>query len=422
MATPDAALFEPTDDDSGYPLERDFPREEYELRVRRAREYLAAEGLDALVITSSAVGQWFTSHLEPHAWHDQVQARSAWYILTAEGDYLYTTPTNNTHFNTIRRSVWVGEIRPIVERAPWPRTEIWDVGQMPRVFEELGLATARLGFELGDNMTLGIAVNDFLRLRELLPRAALVDGSTVVRRLMSVHTPLEIERLRLACAAGVWIHDQVPLVLRPGQTERQFLGLLAARFRERYGEGYAYQPAGAWDVRNPETGDSSRYHAAITERVFKVGDQLTRGLSGASYRGYAADVDRIWYIGMPPAVVRQWYRIAWECNRAMAEAIRPGARCSDVFAAFSRVERRHGLPETRSGRCGHGLRNTGGLSVHPDNHTVLEPGMVLSVEPMLGNANGYYDLEDQYLVTETGRECLHEPAPESLPVVAVTVG
>jgi Xaa-Pro aminopeptidase len=236
---------------------------------------------------------------------------------------------------------------------------------------------------------------------------------------MSIHTPLEIERLRLACAAGVWIHEQVPRVLRPGLTERQFLRLLSERFRERYDEGYAYEQAGGWDVRNPATGDSSRYHAAITERVYRVGDQVCRGLSGASYRGYAADIDRVWYVGQPPALVREWYRIAWECNRAMAAAIRPGAHCSDIFAAFSRVEQQFGLPETRSGRCGHGLRNTGGLSVHPDNHTVLEPGMVISVEPMLGNANGYYDLEDQYLVTETGRECLHEPAPEELPLVPV---
>lgn len=419
MAMRDEALFEPTDDESGFPLERDFPREEYQLRIRRARDYMAAEQLDAIVITSSSVGQWFTGRLEPHAWHDLVQARSAWFILTADGDYLYTTPTNNRHFNTVRRSVWVSEIRPIVERAPWPRTEIWDIDQFQGVFEELELARGRLGFELGDNMTLGIGVNDFLRLRDLLPDASLVDGSAVIRRLMSIHTPLEIEWLRLACAAGVWIHAQVPSVLRPGLTERQFLGALAARFRERYGEGYAYQPAGGWDIRNPDTGDSSLYHTAITDRVFKVGDQVTRGLSGASYRGYGADVDRIWYIGEPPEIVRRWYRIAWECNRAMAEEIRPGAHCSDIFAAFARIERQHGLPATRSGRCGHGLRNTGGLSVHPDNHTVLVPGMVISVEPMLGNAHGYYDLEDQYLVTETGRECLHEPAPEAFPVVRV---
>src|SRR5207245_1909897 len=99
---------------------------------------------------------------------------------THDGDYLYTTPTNNTHFSAVRRSIWVSEIRPIVERAAWPRTEIWDIGQMPSVFEELGLERHRLGFELGDNMTLGIGVNDFLRLRELMPNASFVDGSPVV--------------------------------------------------------------------------------------------------------------------------------------------------------------------------------------------------------------------------------------------------
>jgi Xaa-Pro aminopeptidase len=43
--------------------------------------------------------------------------------------------------------------------------------------------------------------------------------------------------------------------------------------------------------------------------------------------------------------------------------------------------------------------------------------MVISVEPMLGNEHGYYDLEDQYLVTDSGREPLHELAPEDLPVI-----
>jgi Xaa-Pro aminopeptidase len=411
------SMFDPPNDDSGYPLERDFSKEEYELRVQRAREGMLAHGLDALVITSSSVGQWFTSRLEPHCWHDQVQSRSAWYILTHSGDYLYMTPTNNRHFNTTRRSIWVTEIRPIVERSAWPRTEIWDIEQMPRAFAELGLERGRLGFELGDNMTLGIGINDFLRFRELLPNAQLVDGGPVIRRLMSIHTPLEIERLRRACAAGMWIHNQVPNLLRAGLMEREFLARMSRAFHEQWGEGYAYQPAGGWDVRNPETRDSNRYHAAITDRVFKPGDQLCRGTSGASYRGYGADIDRVWYLGRPPQVVLDWYRMTWECNRAMAEAIRPGARCSDVYAAFARVAAKYGVDQARSGRCGHGLRNTGGLSVHPDNHTVLEPGMLLSIEPMFGNDHGYYDLEDQYLVTATGRECLHEPAPEELPLI-----
>ena len=50
----------------GYPLEPDFPEEEYRLRIDRARQLMSETGLEALVITSGAVGQWFTSAAEPH--------------------------------------------------------------------------------------------------------------------------------------------------------------------------------------------------------------------------------------------------------------------------------------------------------------------------------------------------------------------
>ena len=405
-------------DAPGYPLQHDFPREEYELRIARARRLLESAGLDALVITSSAVGQWFTSALEPHEWHDQCSARSCWFILTPDRDVLLMTATaQGEHFNTTRRATWVSDIRAVVERADPSRWETWDLAQMPPIFAELGLRNGRLGFELGDCMTLGLSVNDFLRLRDLMPAARIEDASPVIRPLMSIHTPLEIERLRIACAAGVAVHAMVPEVLETGLTERDFLERLAQRFASRFGEGYSWRRDGGWDVRNPDGSDSNPFHSEITRRRFRAGDQVFRGRSGATYRGYHADIDRIWFLGKPPPVVRDWYRMTWECNRAMAEKIRPGNPCSDIYRAARPVEERYGIAERQGGRIGHGYRNTGGLSVHPDNHTILQPGMIISVEPMYANAHGFYDLEDQYLVTETGAECLHELAPEQLPVI-----
>jgi Xaa-Pro aminopeptidase len=401
-----------------YPLETGLDEAEYRLRLDRSRRLMAEARLDALVITSGVVGQWFTSIAEPHEWHDRCQARSAWFILTDADDYLFMTPTTaGEHMNTTRRSTWVTHILPIVERTEWPRVELWDLRQMPQIFKRLGLSQSRLGFELGDCMTLGLSVNDYLTLRALLPEARMVDASPVVRSLMSVHTPLEIARIRKACEAGVWIHDQVPHLLRPGMTERELLAALSQRFGDAYGDGYAYQAGGAWDVRNRSAGDSNLFHAAISDRPYRDGDYIARGFSGASYRGYGGDVDRGWHLGAPSPEVRRYYAITWECNQAMAEAIAPGNRCSDIYFAGIEVERRHGLPERRAGRIGHGLRNTGGLSVHPDNHTVLEPGMVISVEPMFATEDGWFDLEDQYLVTDTGRELLHPVAPELLPVI-----
>ena len=66
---------------------------------------------------------------------------------------------------------------------------------------------------------------------------------------------------------------------------------------------------------------------------------------------------------------------------------------------------------------GHGLRNAGGLSVHPDAHIVVEPGMIISVEPMFGHEYGWYDIEDQYVVTATGAERLNHLASEEIPVI-----
>jgi Xaa-Pro dipeptidase len=412
-----AIVRDETLDYAHYPLDHDFPLDEYRVRLERARTEMARAQLDALVITSSQVGTWFTGRDEPHSWHDRVPSRSTWFILTPDDDYLYMTPTNNHNFASARRATWVSHVREIVERTAWPRVEIWGLGQMPGIFAELGLARSRLGFELGDTMTLGLSVNDFLALREVMASAQLVDAGPAIRRLMAIQTPLEIERMRAACEAGVWIHGQVPRILHAGLTEREFFAQLGEAFTSRYGPGYEYEVDGGWDIRNAAAGEYHLYHHGVTDRVFREGDQICRGTSGASYRGYGGDVDRIWYLGSPPEVVRRWYRMTWECNRAMAAAIRPGARCSDVYAASVGIEKKYGLAPGRAGRRGHGLRNTGGLSVHPDNHTVLEPGMILSVEPMFGNRHGFYDLEDQYVVTERGAECLHELAPETLPVL-----
>ncbi len=88
-----ARLYDAWTDYPGYPLEPSFSRAEYDLRIQQTRAGMVREGLDALVLTSSAVGQWFTSFTEPHEWHDRCGSRSAWYILTPTGDYLDMTPT-----------------------------------------------------------------------------------------------------------------------------------------------------------------------------------------------------------------------------------------------------------------------------------------------------------------------------------------
>lgn len=44
----------------------------------------------------------------------------------------------------------------------------------------------------------------------------------------------------------------------------------------------------------------------------------------------------------------------------MAEQIRPGNLCSDIYRAYTTIVDRNGLPARQVGRAGHGIRNTGG--------------------------------------------------------------
>jgi Xaa-Pro dipeptidase len=399
----------------GHPLELDLTQDEYRTRVARARAEMSAHSLDALVVTSSAIGQWFTGRFEPHEWHDQCQARSTWYIVTPESDCLCMPPTTGgEHLNTTRRSTWVSEITAIAEVAEPPRTELWALEQMPEIFADLGVARGRLGFELGDCMTLGITTNDFLRLRELMPDAQLVDASPALRRLMSIHTEEEIRRLRRACEAADWVHREVPKVLRAGITERELAQGMAQRFSTHFGPEYAYDAMGHWDVRNVAGRDSITYHTRLADRVYRAGDLVARGYSGASYLGYGADIDRTWFVGVPPKAIADWYHTAWECSQAMIEVVAPGRTCAEIYEACISIERQHGRPKRQVGRVGHGLRNTGGLSVFPSNQTVLEPNMVISVEPMTNTEYGWITVEEQLLVTATGAEILNARAPEQL--------
>ncbi|MDA0745065.1 MAG: M24 family metallopeptidase, partial [bacterium] len=100
-------------------------------------------------------------------------------------------------------------------------------------------------------------------------------------------------------------------------------------------------------------------------------------------------------------------------DRAMVEALGPGVRCSEVYgvgmAAMGAVCAKHPeLERFGPARMGHGqgMLITEPPSVNPEDHTVLEPGMVLSTEPGLGCGAVRMLWEDVHVITEDGSEKL----------------
>jgi creatinase len=110
----------------------------------------------------------------------------------------------------------------------------------------------------------------------------------------------------------------------------------------------------------------------------------------------------------------------WEVNchvhREGLKLIRPGARCRDIAAELNDIYRSHDLLKYRSFGYGHSFGvlshyygREASVELREDVDTVLEPGMVVSMEPMImipegePGAGGYRE-HDILIVTEDGAD------------------
>jgi Xaa-Pro aminopeptidase len=142
--------------------------------------------------------------------------------------------------------------------------------------------------------------------------------------------------------------------------------------------------------------------------------------TGATFDGYYCDFDRNLAIGAAGDGPRRAYETLWRATEAGLAAARPGATCAQLLHAMAAVVEADGYRAGNVGRFGHGLGMQ--LTEHPSNaawdETVLEPGMVLTLEPGLAFAPGLGQVHEENLVVrEDGPELLSRRAPPELPVV-----
>lgn len=230
------------------------------------------------------------------------------------------------------------------------------------------------------------------------------NGRHYVARQRMVKTPEDIENISKASE----IADRVMLAfgkeVRAGMTELEAAHLIVDRYREY---GGSWQPGTLPIVASGQNSALPHYDGHL--RTIEENDVILVD-SGCMYNGYHSDTTRTFFIGTPTEEQKRVFDIVVAAERMGEEEGRPGMRASDLDAIVRRHIEASGYGRFFTHRTGHGI----GIEIHelpdisPSDNTILEPGMVFSIEPGIylpGKFGVRY--ENLVTVTDTGLESLN---------------
>ncbi len=299
---------------------------------------------------------------------------------------------------------WRRSIADNIIYTDWRRDNFW------RAVGELVGASGRLGFE-ADHMTLAArqTLETVLGPRDLLDIAPDAMASRMVK------SPEEIalirEGARIADVGGAAVRDAV----RPAAREidvamagRDAMELeIAAAFPHS-----ELRDTWVWFQSGLNTDGA---HNPVTTRALETGDILSLN-TFPMISGYYTALERTLFLGEPSADALRIWRANVAAHELGLSLIRPGISCAAVCDEINRFLADERLLHYRSFGYGHSFGvlshyygREAGLEFREDIETVLEPGMVVSMEPMLWvpegqpGAGGYRE-HDILIVKDDGAE------------------
>ena len=272
---------------------------------------------------------------------------------------------------------------PALEMLSWERLEIearthpWRDGDGYAgacAAAAAGLAVRRLGVE-GQRMR----VFEEFALRGGLAGAEIVDAQQAIARMRLCKDAGEIELLRRAIAISEKALETTLAAARVGvDRARARIGPRPRALCRRRGSRFPFRrswspaPSPPRDTATPATTGSGPAIRFSSTTAPPIG-------------GYNADVTRTVFVGEPSAEARALYETVREANRIGRAFARPGVTAGAVDDAVQSFLEKSPFVEGDLIKTGHGL----GLDVHEapqimrGNDTVLEPGMVFTIEPGL---------------------------------------
>jgi Xaa-Pro aminopeptidase len=264
------------------------------------------------------------------------------------------------------------------------------------------LGVKKLGFEQ-DHLTFSS-----FKAYEKAVEGELVPISGVIEKLRLIKTPAEIKILKeaadIADAAFKHILDHI----KPGKSELEISNELEFFMRN------AGATSSSFDIIVASGYRSALPHGVASEKLIESGDFVTLDF-GAYYKGFVSDITRTVAVGTPSPKLKEMYDIVLEAQLRGMAGIKPGmtGREADALTRDYITEKGYGEYFGHSTGHGIGLEVHEGPSLSTKSEIILEPGMIVTVEPGIYIPElGGVRIEDDTIITETGNETLTHSTKE----------
>ncbi len=389
-AAKDLNLLPPDADGRGPRLRGETPtigwrieQPEYDARVGRVRQELAARKLDALVlfhpIRMAYVSGFF--HLSTE--------RPMAIVVPAEGDGLGAL-IPHLEQEHIAKSPGMTRVK-VYPEYPSGGTK-HPLLHLADLLEEMGLGAKKTRIGYDSNGYLDINGYDGPLLAEVVGKGVeTARARDIVDRLRYVKSEAELGFIRESCVWGNLAHRLMHERLELGRTEME-ISLEASVEASKMmiaALGPTYQPLtlqwGTPALAMFHAGANTAMPHGLSNAVgLRPGDVLVTG-AGADVGGYNSELERTMILGEPTPEFVRHYDLMMQLQQAGFDALRPGRTLAEAETDVSTAFQELGVAEMQRHHTGHGIGLEGHEAPFIDkgDETVIEEGMVFSVEPGL---------------------------------------
>jgi len=366
-----------------------FSQEEYNNRLINLRKLMASEGLEAVLLTSMHNIAYYSGFLYCAFGRHYGCVVTANECTTVSANIDFSQPWRRSHCDNVIYT-------------DWQKDNYW------RAVSNLISTNCTLGIE-ADHLSLASSK----QIEHYLQPARTQDVSAGIMRQRMIKSEEEIRLISsgagIADIGGEAIRDAIRQGTREIDVAMAGRDAMELAISEQHPES-ELRDSWVWFQSGINTDGA---HNPVTTRKLEGGDILSLN-TFPMISGYYTALERTLFVD---DIDKDSLKI-WEANIAAHELgislIKPGIRCNEVCNEINSLFLDRNLLDYRTFGYGHSFGvlshyygREAGLEIREDIDTVLKPGMVVSIEPMLTipvgqpGAGGYRE-HDILVVTEEG--------------------